>query len=246
MMPDADSDLPRLETDAAESPLQRALADEHTDIRELAERAERARPTDEDPRRQYRLIDTFTAVLCRHLAAVDDVLLPRAGKATSDGPAMVHDYVRHARGLENTLHLLKAKLYGDATALHRTWDEVWNATDEWLDDHIGHEQVLIEVMAERLTGDEARELAAELHAIEERSPTRPHPYTPHTGVAGRVAHRLWARVDNFWDDAEGRIVPHRRRGASPRRNSLLSRYVTGMAVQRPGDGRDERRHEVSP
>jgi hypothetical protein len=232
-MTDANSDLPGLEDSGVQSPLELALAEEHAHIRELATQAERARPIDEDPRLHYQLTDTFSAVLCRHLAAVDDVLLPRARKELSHGHAMVHDYVRHARGLENTLHLLKARLYGDAGASNWTWNAVWDGTDEWLDDHVAHERALMHALAEHLTADEQQALAAKLPASEERAPTRPHPYTPHTGVLGRIAHRFWARADSFWDDAEGRIVPGRRRRGSPRRNSLLSRYVTGMPRHEP-------------
>jgi hypothetical protein len=240
-MPDANSDLPRLEASLTQSPLERALAEEHGYIRKLAARAERARPTDEDPRLHYRLTDTFSAVLCRHLAAVDDLLLPIALKELADGHAKVHDYVRHARGLEHTLHLLKARLYGDATARHRTWDEVWAGLEGWLDDHVVYEQALMHTLTAHLTADDARRLAAKLPAAEAHSPTRPHPYTPHTGVLGRIAHRLWARADSFWDDAEGRIVPRRRRWGSPHRDSLLSRYFTGMPRHTPEGTKPGRR-----
>ena len=228
-MPNSNSGLPRPDTSEVQSPLDRALEAEHAYIRELAGLAQLARPTDDDPRMHYRLADTFSAVLCRHLAAVDDVVLPKARKELSHGHARVHDHVRHARGLEHTLHLLKARLYGDATAFHRTWDEVWLGLEDWLDDHVKHEQALVHALAEHLTADEAEELAARLPAAEEHSPTRPHPYTPHTGVIGRLAHRLWARADSFWDDAEARIVPRRHPGRAHAGEGLLSRYVTGIS-----------------
>jgi hypothetical protein len=242
-MTDADRSLPRLADSGIQSRLERVLAEEHAYIRKLATRAEQTRPTDDEPRVHFGLTDTFSAVLCQHLAAVDDVLLPRARKELSHGHAKVADYVRHARGLEHTLHLLKAKLYGDAAALHWTLEGVWDGVDEWLDDHITHEQMLMQALAEHLTAEEEYRLATRLTASEERSPTRPHPYTPHTGVLGRISHRIWARADSFWDDAEGRIVPHRHHGGSPRRDSLLSRYFTGMPRHlpestNPGERRD--------
>jgi hypothetical protein len=239
-MTDAEGSLPLMKSEAR-SRLEDVLADEHAYIRTLATRAERTHPTDDEPRLHFRLTDTFSAVLCQHLAAVDDVLLPRARKELSDGHAKVHDYVRHARGLEHTLHLLKAKLYGDAAALHWTLEGVWDGVDDWLDDHIAHEQMLVHALAECLTPEEEHHLAAKLTASEERAPTRPHPYTPHTGVLGRIAHRLWARADRFWDDAEGRIVPRRRRWGSPHRDSLLSRYFTGMPRHTPEGTKPGRR-----
>lgn len=244
IMPDAGQASPRIEAKEDLSPLERALAEEHAYIRELARRAEQARPTDEEPRLQFRLTDTFSAVLCRHLAAVDDVLLPRARKELSHGHARVHDYVRHARRLEQTLHLLKARLYGDATALSWTWEEVWDGIDGWLEDHVSHEQALIHALSDHLTTAEAQGLAVKLPVAEERAPTRPHPYTPHTGALGRIAHRLWARADSFWDDAEGRIVPSRRRPRR-RRTSLLSRYFTGISAnEQPSANPGEQRRST--
>lgn len=232
-MIEAHSSLPRLAHSGVRSRLDRVLAEEHAYIRKLATRAEQTRPTDDEPRVHFGLTDTFSAVLCQHLAAVDDVLLPRARKELSHGHAKVADYVRHARRLEHTLHLLKAKMYGDAAALRWTLEGVWDGVDEWLDDHITHEQMLMHALAEHLTAEEEYRLAAKLTASEERSPTRPHPYTPHTGVLGRISHRFWARADSFWDDAEARIVPLRRRGRVHAGEGLLSRYFTGISVNKP-------------
>jgi hypothetical protein len=72
-----------------------------------------------------------------------------------------------------------------------------------------------------------QELARRFIAAEERAPTRPHAYTPHTGWLGRVAHRIWRIADGFWDEAEGRIIPHRPAKPPARPDSLMHRYVTG-------------------
>ena len=52
------------------------------------------------------------------------------------------------------------------------------------------------------------DLAAKFQAIERRSPTRPHPFSPHAGFAGRMSKRLWSVVDGFFDQAEGRVIPY--------------------------------------
>jgi hypothetical protein len=74
-----------------------------------------------------------------------------------------------------------------------------------------------------------------LASAEERAPTRPHPYTPHTGWIGRVAHRFWRIADSFWDQAEGRLIPHREVRPPANPDSLMHRYFTGAPPRRQDD-----------
>ena len=46
-----------------------------------------------------------------------------------------------------------------------------------------------------------------MQGAEAGAPSRPHPYAPHTGVAGQVSRRVMHAVDAFWDTTEGRMVP---------------------------------------
>ena len=50
-----------------------------------------------------------------------------------------------------------------------------------------------------------------MQGAEASAPTRPHPYAPHTGVAGQVSRRVMHAVDAFWDATEGRMVPEKER-----------------------------------
>ncbi|MFL6091259.1 MAG: hemerythrin domain-containing protein [Aeromicrobium sp.] len=214
------------------SPLEVALSAEHDAVAQLAEQARSVVPTQDEPRIRYRLTDTFSSVLSRHLAAVEDVLLPRARRTLTDGQEKVHAYVHHARSLESDLHQLKAKLYGDATNDRATWDLLWDDIVEQLNEHTRHEMSLVHGLCEELDPEGARQLASELAAAEERAPTRPHPYTPHTGWMGRLAHRVWRIADQFWDEAEGRLIPHREPKPPARPDSLMHRYFTGAPPHR--------------
>ncbi|HEY0646005.1 MAG TPA: hypothetical protein VGD39_21510, partial [Nocardioides sp.] len=51
------------------------------------------------------------------------------------------------------------------------------------------------------------DLTERLHRAESTGWTRPHPYAPHTGLAGKVSRRVMHTVDAFWDETEGRMVP---------------------------------------
>lgn len=206
--------------------LETALDAEHERIQALAEEARAVVPDADEPRIRYRLIDTFSTILSRHLAAIDDVLLPQAKRATPDGSQRIRAYVRDARQLEATLHRLKGRLYGDGTA-HIDWDSLWSELEAELAEHATHEDELVHELSASLSDEEAEQLVERLESAEERAPTRPHPYTPHTGVLGRLAHRLWRIADGFWDQAEGRLIPRREAKPPVRPDSLMHRYFTG-------------------
>jgi hypothetical protein len=216
---------------AMTSLLESTLNAEHERIREFADAAEAAEFSVDEPRIRHRLSDTFSAVLSRHLAAVEDVLLPPAKSSTADGREAVRDYVRHVRELEKLLHELKARVYGAATA-DMDWDGLWREIDRQLDDHARRDAALVEQLTEGLNATETRRLAHRFTVVEERAPTRPHAYTPHTGWIGRLAHRLWRIADGFWDEAEGRLIPHRPTAPPARPDSLMHRYLTGAPPHR--------------
>jgi len=212
--------------------LESTLDSEHRRIREFADTAESAESSAEEPRIRHRTSDTFSAVLSRHLVAVEDVLLPAVKSSTAYGRESVRDYVRHVRELEKVLHELKARVYGAATA-DTDWDELWHEIDRHLDGLDQRESALVEQLREALSAADTRQLAQRFTSAEEKAPTRPHAYTPHTGWVGRLAHRIWRIADGFWDEAEGRVIPHRPPKPPARPNSLMHRYMTGAPPADP-------------
>jgi hypothetical protein len=206
--------------------LESTLDSEHRRIREFADAAEAAETSAEEPRIRHRTSDTFSAVLSRHLVAVEDVLLPAVKSSTEYGRESVRDYVRHVREFEKVLHELKARVYGAATA-DTDWDELWHEIDRHLHGLAQRESALVEQLREALSAAETRQLAQRFTSAAEKAPTRPHAYTPHTGWVGRLAHRIWRIADGFWDEAEGRVIPHRPPKPPARPDSLMHRYMTG-------------------
>jgi hypothetical protein len=160
-----------------------------------------------DPRIHYQHTDMFLATASRRVAAVDAVLVPVAGRELPHAAEVVHELVHRARALERTLATVKAKLYGEAHNVGQQWGELWRDVDQDLAAYLTLEGSLVHALASHL--DEARlsELAHELHDRELNAPSRPHPYSPHTGLGGRLARSIWAKADRLWDAAEGRIVP---------------------------------------
>lgn len=174
----------------------------------------------------YARTDAFLAATSRHLAAVDAVLLPLVAGRARDGTPFVHEYLEQARRLEMTLASLKARLYGEAHAIHLSWTGLWSDVRRELLQHNAMEWTLVGTLVERLEPDALDEVAQRVFRAEVGAPTRPHPHTPHTGMAGRFARRLWARADRFWDAAEGRVIPDPVRPTAHHHDSLVAQYLT--------------------
>lgn len=177
------------------------------------------------PRDSYATIDAFLAATSRHLAAVEAVLLPSARRAVSDGEVLVHEYLQVARRLEHALSMLKARLYGEAHAIHLSWPQVWAAVQRELSAHNRLEWGLIEALIRYDDPADLDGLARRVFESESRGPTRPHPNLPHSWLFSLVARRLWAVADRFWDSAEGRVIPEPVRPVPHRHDSLLAQYL---------------------
>ena len=160
-----------------------------------------------DPRIHFAHADTFLATASRRIAAMDAVLLPVVRAVLPDGGERVHEMVHHARTLELSLAAVKAKLYGEAHAVHRVWAHVWQEAEDALRSYLTLESSLVDALAQTLDPEALDRLALQMHRMELTAPSRPHPYTPHTGMRGRIARSMWAKADRFWDAAEGRIIP---------------------------------------
>src|SRR6476619_8107767 len=68
-------------------------------------------------------------------------------------------------------------------------------------------------------------LARQMFDVEAHGPTRPHPRSPHTGLLGLAARRMWALADRFWDATEGRVIPEPVHPAPHRHDSLMAQYL---------------------
>jgi hypothetical protein len=171
--------------------------------------------------------DAFLAATSRHLAAVEAVLVPRVGKQVPDGALLSVEYLAAARALEQTLTLVKARLYGEAHAAQLSWPGLWDVVQRQLSEHNRLELLLVDALIRCGEAEELDGLAQRVFDAETRAPTRPHPHLPHTGRASLVARRLWAVADRFWDMAEGRVIPAPLKPIPHRHDSLLGQYLVG-------------------
>lgn len=177
------------------------------------------------PRDNYAATDTFLAATSRHVAAVEAVLLEQVRHDGPEGHALAKEYLGVARQLELTLALIKGRLYGEAHAIYLNWQDLWVDARSLLDQHNRLERRLVEEVIAHGDPVLLDGLALRIFNVEAHGPTRPHPRTPHTGLLGLAARRMWAYADRFWDAAEGRVIPDPVRPAPHRHDSLLAQYL---------------------
>lgn len=204
--------------------LRHTVAHTHANLVARLEGARAMAGTREQPRKAVEDIDTFLAIASRHLGAVDAVLIPAVRHQVAHSHRLVHDYVHAERELEVTLAHVKAHAYGSTYESGYTWPDTWDDVDQTLAHHRTCETALADALSEVLTPEALDDLAEALQAAEANAPTRPHPYAPHTGVAGSVSRRVLHAVDAFWDTAEGRMAPEPQPPAKPK-PGLLWQYL---------------------
>jgi hypothetical protein len=187
------------------------------------------------PRDRYARTDAFMAATSRHLAAVEEVLLPAARRRLPEGEARVREYLHQARLLELAIAVLKARLYGAVAASHIPWEEVWGDARRALTRHNELELSLVADLVAAVEEDESDALADAVYRAEVKAPTRSHPYLPHRGLVGLMARRIWAVADRFWDTAESRTVPQPVRPPSKEHahDSLVAQYLVGEPMFDP-------------
>jgi predicted GNAT family acetyltransferase len=207
----------------SESRLDAALRSEHARLHDLAA-VPRSLLIAAHHRRHG--ADLFTAYAAQHLAASAEVLLRQARNWPSDD---VSRYLGNLRKLEQSLRVLKGRQYGDRRYLDLGHDEVWVVIDRLLREHEQLESVVATRLAADSDWDAVAVLAEDLMTSQDSSPTRTHPNSPHVGVAGRIARRMWRFADSTADDLEGRVVPARYR-RHPKYDSAFSHYLRGSQI----------------
>ena len=172
----------------------------------------------ESSRRGCPPIDLFCCGVSQHLHAVDEVLLPRAPRPE------VHAEQVAAHRLEVELAHVKAHEFGSTYEQSFPWPRIWDDVAEAMRAQQEAEGRLVDLLTESLPDEELDRLATRMAQAEPREPTRPHPYVPHRGLAGRLARRAMRLADGFWDAVEGRYVPERPRRAR-KAPGLIGQYL---------------------
>lgn len=221
--------------------LVRGLKLTHEALHQRLDRAAAARPSVDPsrPRDEYPAIDTFLATASRHLAAMTAVVVPAVRTHVPDGDHRARDLVEESRRCEVALNQVKAKLYGSTYAVRRPWSSIWADVRRELDASCRLEQEAVEDLAAHPHDDDP-DWGEELYRAEQEAPTRPHPFLPHLGVPGRLARAVARRVDEFWDTAEGRMMPQPIHHHERNKDGPLTQYL--LADPHLPDENEDRRN----
>lgn len=179
------------------------------------------------PREVQEYADLFLAGTCRHMCAATAVLAPAARQWLPDGTEGSRRFHRQCRRLDLALRQVKAKTYGSAYAVHRSWGEVWTDARTEFSATTALERRLVDSLVATIDPRAGDVLAARLHRMETGAPTRPHPYAPRSGTSGLVARLMWAWADRVWDGLEGRTPPAAVSRPPRPRGGPMTRYVLG-------------------
>ena len=195
----------------------------HHDLGHRLSLASSATPDLRRPRDHYTAIDTFLAAASRHNSAMVDAIAPLV-RRLPDGHDLAHEFLVASRAYEESLAQVKAKLYGSTFAVGRPWPSIWQ--DVLRDfDLVCHLEVRLAEALLDAAGDDPEDLGTRLHHAELTSPSRPHPWIPHQGVVGHLARAVARRADQFWDAAEGRMVPEPVRHHDRDHQGKLTQYL---------------------
>lgn len=190
-------------------PLLSSITTTHDELRAHIAAAAEAVRANAERQEIVRKVDAAIISLCQHQSAVCRSLIPLAKRHLRPGDTSVRDYVRQIRRVENAASLAKARLYGAAQARGSSWPQIWSHLTAEIDKLAVIEASVVKDLSSHLD-ETGREQAATLLArLESRSPTRPHPNSPHTGRLAHLTRAWWARADRIWDAAEGRSVSRR-------------------------------------
>ncbi|MCW2606920.1 MAG: hypothetical protein JWO60_1613 [Frankiales bacterium] len=171
-----------------------------------------------------------------HLAAVARVLYPAAARTLPDGRARVRRQLAVDRRLQQDLWRLDRLLTGDARLAGSRVREVEQAVRRRLQQHADGARRLVVDVRVALSAQERDDLDHRLAVALRDGPTRPHPYTPHSRLAGRPTFWFWGVVDRARDLLDGRSVPTPRPVAVRRPVGRWGAYLMGATDWTPLDG----------
>jgi hypothetical protein len=219
--------------DQQKSAIWTAIIGPHDQIQDMMTAAKEGSPVFGDPRRLFALTDTFLATLSRHLAAVEDVVYPELRKRVPDGRPVAAEQIHLSRQMELVMRMIEGTFYGDAYAIAVPRVVLWDDIAAQFDEHDTAEKDVVRWLEEAIDQEQQEHLAAAFAKAVEHAPTRPHPYSPHSAVLGRLSHRLWALADRALDTMDGRIIPTQPPKVHGRPDSLLTQYLLGHELEHP-------------
>lgn len=155
-------------------------------------------------RERHGLVDSFLADSSRHVIALQAILVGTARRKLGDSSS--RELARACHQLQLALRAMHARHWGSSQLMGVPWCDIRRSVDESMELLLAAEASVSAQLQALLQPDEVARICGRLADAEMHAPTRPHPYLPHRGIGGRLAHRAAARSDAFWDGVQGRVI----------------------------------------
>jgi len=168
--------------------------------------------------------------LSAHLAAMDRVVYPAVRRHVAGADSAVREQERLSSELQHTLRTLEQVLSGDATARRLGHAALIDHLVTLLSTHAAEEHQLLDALGRAVGADEADRLMARYERAVTVGPTRPHPHTPHEGLAVRTQFILNKWRDHVLDVLDARHVPIPKQRRSVPRPGRWGQYLLGMGT----------------
>jgi hemerythrin superfamily protein len=169
------------------------LSDQHREIEQLWEQAERAcRNGDHDLTRH--LVDRLITLLSQHDAIEAQVLYPTLRGLGARGDELTDHSLHQHQIVRELLHEVDGKDHRDT--------EVWVALARCMHDvfrHAQEEEQQAFPMLRTLGQETLDELGDTMQAVMPLAPTHPHPSTPDSGLGATVVGPIMGAVDKVRD-----------------------------------------------
>jgi hypothetical protein len=167
------------------------------------------------------------AWISAHLAAFAHAVHPAAVHALADETA-VSTLRDGALLLERVARRLEQLGSGDWLAGGMSSATLTGSFTRLVADQADREHVLLRRLADRLTVDEQRQLAAAYRHSLEHAPTRPHPHMPHGAALGALVYHVNAVRDRVMDTLDSRPTPAPRPARRQTKPGLWVDYLAGI------------------
>lgn len=203
---------------ASSTALTRTVAEPHDIVRQAL---------DDDPL-------TAIAWTSAHLVAADQVLYTAMSRRVTGSRARLRLVRQVDRDVQRAICRLDRRLTGDHHLAELPVEQLADEVRAALHEHEQVEQVVLEALSEVMSEQDLQRLAGRLTDVMATAPTRPHPHTRHTPLAGLVS-RIDAEVDRVRDVMDNRVVATGRQRRAARPLGRWGCYLTGTPYASAGD-----------
>jgi hemerythrin superfamily protein len=175
----------------------RLLEQDHRGVEALFEQFEQAKG---DTQRKGEVVDKIIRELSIHAAIEEEIFYPEVRAAVPDGDGLVEHSLEEHQEVKELLSELDS-MSAEEPGYHQKVEKVISDVSEHIQEEEGE---MFPKLREAISANQLLEIGQKLQEGKKKAPTRPHPMSPSTPPANKIAGRAAAAVDRARDRLEGR------------------------------------------